>query len=117
MLQFWRLDHFSSFPITNDGLKPPVRPATVLWRKATLFALNLCSFLLTPPDTILTPGISNNPAKKLPMMLPSTSTAFPCISATAYKMISMMLPNVALITAPTPILLCAEMLETAIPIK
>lgn len=91
-------------------------PAPILYIPA-LFALNFCSLRFTAPLSIEHPGINKTPARKLPIREPSTKELLPLIKATLYKIISMMEPNVALITAPRPILDCAEMELTAIPIK
>ncbi len=63
-------------------------------------ALKRCSFLLVAPEHMDRPGISSTPARIDPMSEPSTSLAFSCVKAMAYRMISMIEPNVALITAP-----------------
>jgi len=49
------------------------------------------------------PGRNKIPAKMLPMILPSTSCALPCFSATQYKKTSTTVEKKALIVAPTPI--------------
>jgi hypothetical protein len=72
---------------------------------------------LTAPLIILIPGINRRPAKKLPMRAPSVMSPLPWVSATEYRIISIMDPKVALITAPMPKDDWAEIDETAMPMK
>lgn len=82
-----------------------------------LFALNFCSFFLRAPLHILAPGMRRTPAKRLPTILPSTRRPFCSVNAIPYNIISMIEPNVALMTAPMPIEDCALMDATAMPMK
>lgn len=82
-----------------------------------LLALNRCSLRFAAPPTIDMPGMRRTPARMLPTIDPSTSSPLACVSAMLYSTISMTLPNEALMTAPTPIELCAEMDATAMPMK
>lgn len=82
-----------------------------------LLALNFCSFLRIAPPIMDAPGMRSTPARMEPTMDPSTRLALPWVRAMLYKIISMMDPKEALMTAPIPIDDCAEIEATAIPMK
>lgn len=75
--------------------------------------LYLCVFLLMAPLHIDVPGKRRTAPRMEPIIEPSTSFALDWFKATQYKKTSTIVEKNALITAPTPMEVCAEMEATA----